>query len=515
MGKRSKSGGVTPIGQHRIQFDFTIDGVRYRPTLPWIPTEQNLRRARQYLVWIKTRIAAGTFRFTEEFPNFRFRGKLPLALRARTCDEVFDAFLEHELARVARGDLAPVTLAAHRQLLDSVWRPAIGTLPLLAVRYSQLVRTADAHSHWTKKTYNNAISALRRAFDFAFTDHPERFNPARALKGARIRKKDRPPIDPFSVQDAEVLIAAIHRDWGEAQGNYDEFRFFTGLRPSEQMALVVTDYDAANGLLSVTKARVAGLDRDRTKTGEDRRVVLCARARSVLERQLQLRERLSREGRIDREHLFFHGDGVPIRRHSEMYARWRSTLKRLPIRYRKPYVARHSSVSWNLMIGKNPLWVATQHGHSVLTMLSVYAAWTRGAREEEITAIQRALRASAYATRTAAPAREETIDGSAWERVGATKVSEPPLQELRASRTDRARPPQPAFGDRFGNRARWHAGKSMESQQKKWRSGRDSNRRQFNGFSNLLIHQNPGAPSSPPKSPQLPLEVPLAERKEE
>jgi hypothetical protein len=26
-------------------------------------------------------------------------------------------------------------------------------------------------------------------------------------------------------------IAAIHRDWGEAQGNYDEFRFFTSLRP--------------------------------------------------------------------------------------------------------------------------------------------------------------------------------------------------------------------------------------------------------------------------------------------
>lgn len=45
-------------------------------------------------------IAAGTFRFTEEFPDFRFRAKLPLALRARTCAEVFDAFLEHEATRV-------------------------------------------------------------------------------------------------------------------------------------------------------------------------------------------------------------------------------------------------------------------------------------------------------------------------------------------------------------------------------------------------------------------------------
>src|SRR5688500_18815247 len=52
------------------------------------------------------------------------------------------------------------------------------------------------------------------------------------------RHEDRPNIDPFSMHDAETLIAAIHRDWGEAQGNYDEFRFFTGLRPSEEIALV-------------------------------------------------------------------------------------------------------------------------------------------------------------------------------------------------------------------------------------------------------------------------------------
>jgi integrase len=181
-------------------------------------------------------------------------------------------------------------------------------LSLFAVRYSRLVAIADAH-RWTKKTYNNAISALRRAFEFGFQDHPEQFNPARALKSARIGKKDRPRVDPFSIQDAETLIAAIHSDWGEAQGNYDEFRFFTGLRPSEQIALVVSDFDSTNGVLSVTKARVAGIDRDRTKIAEDRRVVLCPRARSVLERQLRLRERLEQAERIRHEHLFCHANG--------------------------------------------------------------------------------------------------------------------------------------------------------------------------------------------------------------
>lgn len=49
-------------------------------------------------------------------------------------------------------------------------------------------------------------------------------------------------------------------------------------------------------------------------------------------------------------------------------------------RYREPYNARHSFVSWNLMLGKNLLWVAKQHGHSVQTRLDTYAAWIDGSQ---------------------------------------------------------------------------------------------------------------------------------------
>ena len=91
MGRRSITGGVIPT-HSRIQFDFAIEGVRYRPTLPWEPTEANLRRAREHLRRIKTRIAAGTFNFAEEFPHFRGLHKLPLPLRAKTCSDVFDAY---------------------------------------------------------------------------------------------------------------------------------------------------------------------------------------------------------------------------------------------------------------------------------------------------------------------------------------------------------------------------------------------------------------------------------------
>jgi integrase len=368
-----------------------FEGRRYCPSVLRAPTDINMRRAREQLVGIKERIAAGTFSFADQFPHFRDLKSVPDSGSPKTCGHVFDAFLAHCESRMVKDNMAPITVSSYRRVLNVFWRPKIGTTPLLATRYLMLVRITD-EAPWSKKTYNNAISVLRRAFKFGYRDHPERHDPTVGLKSARIRKKDRAAIDPFSIQDAEAIIAAIHQDWGEAQGSYDEFRFFTGLRPSEQVALVVSDFDPAQRTLTISKARVGGIDKDSTKTGEDRRIELCPRASHVLNRQLALRERLVRAGKIDHDHLFFKETGEPIRNLQYTHSRWRRTLAQLPtIRYRKPYCARHSSVSWNLMVGKNPRWVAKQHGHSIATMLRVYAAWTEDAIEADLDAIKHAM----------------------------------------------------------------------------------------------------------------------------
>jgi integrase len=391
MGRRSLSGGVLAKGSNRIQFDFEFAGIRYRPTIARIPSEANLRRARAQLEDIKARIASGTFRFADEFPDFRDIGKVAGTVPRRTCTEVFDDFLVHCESRLVKNDLAFATVDGYRKILDGVWRPRIGGAIFEDVRYSTLVRIVDGMA-LKKKTYNNIVSAVRCAFDYGYRDHPEKHNPASGLRCFRISKKDRPVIDPFTILEAETLIAALHRDWGEAQGNYDEFRFFTGLRPSEQIALLVSDCDIGKAKLSVTKARVMARDKDRTKTGEDRLVDLNPRALAVLKRQLALHAKLKLAGTISHDELFFKENGEPIRNLQYPWRNWRHTLQRtLKARYREPYNARHSSVSWNLMIGKNPLWVAKQHGHSVQTMLDVYAAWTDGSKESDIGAIKQAM----------------------------------------------------------------------------------------------------------------------------
>jgi integrase len=163
------------------------------------------------------------------------------------------------------------------------------------------------------------------------------------------------------------------------------------MRPSEEIALEVADCDLTQGKVLVSKARVMRHDKDRTKTGEDRLVDLCPRALEVLKRQLALRANLKLAGKVTHENVFFRDDGSQIRNLNDPYDCWRWSLKRLKVRYRDPYSARHPSVSWNLMAGKNILRVAKQHGHSVSTMLTTYAAWTEGATDADVEAIKRAM----------------------------------------------------------------------------------------------------------------------------
>ena len=87
--------------------------------------------------------------------------------------------------------------------------------------------------------------------------------------------------------------------------------------------------------------------------------------------------------------MFFRETGEPFWNLQIQGKRWRNTLSSLKLRYRRPYSARHSSVNGSLMCGKNPLWVAKQHGHSISAMLRVYAAWADGAVKSDVEAIRR------------------------------------------------------------------------------------------------------------------------------
>jgi hypothetical protein len=84
-----------------------------------------------------------------------------------------------------------------------------------------------------------------------------------------------------------------------------------------------------------------------------------------------LREEFGRCGLIDHEDLFFQGNGAPLRTLHYPTYRWRTSLTKLQLRYRKAYPTRHS----------------------VATMWRVYSAWMDGATDADIEAIKAAMQA--------------------------------------------------------------------------------------------------------------------------
>ena len=110
----------------------------------------------------------------------------------------------------------------------------------------------------------------------------------------------------------------------------------------------------------------------------------CPRAVPVLKRQLALTG-------LKGEHVFGHDSGEPYHDLQISWKRWVFAHKKLKIRYREPYQMRHTSVTWNLMIGKNLLWVAQNHGHSAAVMLKAYAKWLTGSTDKYVAKIRTAM----------------------------------------------------------------------------------------------------------------------------
>jgi hypothetical protein len=115
------------------------------------------------------------------------------------------------------------------------------------------------------------------------------------------------------------------------------------------------------------------------------------------------------------------------------------------------------------MLGKNLLWVAEQHGHSVEVMLRIYAAWLEGATDSDIHAIKQAMGKR--------PATREAIHDSrtAFSALNAAKnhVTQIIIRPLKS----------PEFGSRLAVGKPGNTLSTGNDLEKKWRRGWDSNPR--------------------------------------
>ena len=263
-----RAGTGVEVREKSIRFTF----VPGKPTLmvngePARPSAANVKWAYRMAAEIRERIRHGTFSLAEYFPA---AGGAPGAL---TVGAQLDTWLGAQ--RIEHSTRAGYSSAV------KFWKAALDTKALRALKTSDVLAALNTRPDLSGKTVNNYVSVLREALALAVLDKLLPDNPAVNVPRAKHQK---PPVDPFTRDEAERIIAAMPA--GQI-ANLVEWWFFTGVRTSEMAGLHWPQVDLASSYVQISEALVRGVEKSSTKTDVARQVKLNSRALAALQRQRQ------------------------------------------------------------------------------------------------------------------------------------------------------------------------------------------------------------------------------------
>jgi integrase len=348
------------VREASIRLRFPFEGKFYRKTItlngePIKPTAANVKYAHRLAEEIRGKINHDQFSMAEYFPASGEGAVLTVASQ-------LDTWLNAKR-------IADSTKAGYASAVN-FWKNNLGDLALRRLVASKVMTATAAHPELSGKTVNNYMSVLREAIQLAVADRLIPDNPVASIGAAAYQKE---PPDPFSRIEADKIVADLVAKQDPQIGNFVEFWFWTGMRTGEIFGLQWANVDLASGQVLVSESVVRGKRKASTKTNVARTVLLNSRALAALQRQ----RKHTQLGGTDVFHDPRYGQAwVDERAFRRSY--WTPTLKRLGIRYRRPYNMRHTYATAMLMAGMNAAFCARQMGHSIEMFHKTYARWMDG-----------------------------------------------------------------------------------------------------------------------------------------
>ncbi|KVS11206.1 site-specific integrase [Burkholderia multivorans] len=364
-----RKGDGVEIREKSIRLSFVLDGREERKTLkvngkPMLPTPANVKYAKRVAAEIRDRIRHGTFVMSEYFPSDGVATSLLLG-------DWLDRWLAAQrIERSTRDGYATAIKFWKETACDETHTKPLGGVSIRSLKAIQIQTAIANRPDLSGKTINNYLSVLRAALALAVTDKFIAENPTEAVPRAKHQK---PTPDPFDRDESDRIISEAERAYPGQVHNLTEFWFWTGLRTSEIYGLEWPQIDLASATMLVAKAYVRGEQLDRTKTKVARLVHLNSRAMAALQRQRQFTQMAGGRVFLDPRYNEVWHDEDAFRR-----TYWEPMLRRLGIRYRRPYNMRHSYATAMLMVGMTPAFCAKQLGHSVEMFLNTYSKWIDG-----------------------------------------------------------------------------------------------------------------------------------------
>ena len=135
-----------------IEMDFRYRGVRCRETLKLKPTKENLRFAKNMRGEILNKIAKGSFRYSEYFPD---SSRVALFGGPRAGNMLVEEALT-QWVRSHRQDVSPATLREYEKAINKHLIPAFKDIPLKNLKKAE-IKEWRANLSVSPKTANNIL----------------------------------------------------------------------------------------------------------------------------------------------------------------------------------------------------------------------------------------------------------------------------------------------------------------------------------------------------------------------
>lgn len=346
------------IRKNALQIDLRAQGYGKEP-LPLSPTPANVRYAERLRLEILGKIERGTFVLADYFPDSPRVPKVEAPPNLRATTTLGDVFTEW--LKIKRPEIQHSTADQYQQTLDSYHFDTVRSTPTSQFTFRDL-KLLLAGLPENPKTFNNIASVFSMALEYGHLAQmvPEPLHPHIAM-----RRHQKPQPDPFTLEQVEILLKSFGSDRAR---DYYEFAIFSGMRPSEQIALCWSKVDLHAGTVVVDEALTRGKVKG-TKTADIREIELTGRARQVLERQRAVTQLAGTRVFVGDDSNAFESTDEPLRRW------WKPAMKLSGLRQRDARQTRHTFATVCLMAGITPAWAARQLGHSVEMFYRVYSRW--------------------------------------------------------------------------------------------------------------------------------------------
>jgi integrase len=363
--------GVTAIkraaGKEVYQIAFSFMGVQCRETISRPHSKASLTYCVNLRGEILRRIEAGTFLYTDYFPDSKRASIFGHGHgKSHTIKEALEAYRDRTKATLEASTWNP-----YRRDIDNILIPRWGHMRITAFTPADL-RAWAGEQTVTLKRMRNILLPLRAVFSEAKEDgiirvHPLDIDLAKLVPIAK-RKSDYVP-QPYTVAELRTVLANIP----EPERWAFQLWAYSGLRTGELIGLRWPRVNLDANTLRVEETTTERVDKPRAKTAAGMRTI------PLLPAAVEALQAL-------RPHTQLAGDRVTInprgRRRDKSWDTnkledlWKRGHRGTDVQPRKPYELRHTWASQMLSQGENPAFIAKLLGHKNIEMVTrVYGKW--------------------------------------------------------------------------------------------------------------------------------------------